>query len=476
MSSFSKLSLVIWIATASLLLFPSPWNWFALTALLLLLLLLFSQMKLLVTALLLASALIYSFHTYALQHNALTPLLDKKVAVKLIGRFATDPTTLPAKKLAGFTLPVRYSALINASELIVQGKITYLRLPIRVISSAALFLQFGEVGEVVGYLAKTKENKVAALLTSRTGAIKVGAADFITRISNSLRNDFHLASEQIKGASGSLIPGFILGDTSLESDQFKSQMQAVGLTHLTAVSGENFSILAVALGWLLVKLIKNYRFRLFIVALASLWFIYLARPQGSVMRAGVMVGLYLWGKWFGLAIEPISALTGSLAILILFDPFFAVDPGFVLSFLATIGIFLFYPKFYESIKAKFGENRISKIIALSLSASLPTIPIVVWLSGQLSLTSILANGLVELAVAPITILGLIAALLAPFAPGATHLILVLVNPFCQWIVLVAELLSKIPVIPFAKGAPGALCSLLLLGICALFFRLWRSIW
>ncbi len=475
LGKFAKFSLIFWANCGILLILSNPIRWLFFGFINILFLKFVSPKKLILFSGLVAPA-VYSFHVLAIENNRLEPLINSGTLVRAEGRMASDPSKMPAKKINNFQLPTRYTALVNLDQITFNGISYKIRLPIRLISSQFISLQFGQVAEFVGKIQSTNENKVVAILATRTSPNLIKDADLITKLANKLRENFLAACKQIKGDSGALIPGFVMGDTSLESDKFKSEMQIVGLTHLTAVSGENFSILALALAWIFERLIRNYKFRIILVALISLWFIYLARPSGSVMRAAVMCGFYLWGKWKGLEIEPVNALTGSLFILILFDPFFAVDPGFVLSFLVTLGIFLLYPSIFERISKRLGENRFTKVLALSLSATIPTIPIAIWISGQISITSLLANLLVELAVAPITVLGLLAAIFSPFFKSFTHLILLPTNLFAQWIVLVAKYLSVLPPIPFPKGGLGAILFLGLGMIGAVFFRLWHSRW
>jgi competence protein ComEC len=476
MSEIGAVCILLWAQSATLFLATNPLRWILLTVQLLVAVTIFQQEKTLVLMVSLISIVLFSLHTLALEKNQLAKYVNKNKLVKVEFRASSDGSELAPKIINGLKLPPRYTQLENIDLLTVDGISYHLRLPIRIISNNQISLEFGEVGSAVGILKSTTEQKVAAMLITRIAPEKTGAADIITRLSNDLRDRFHNISTTIAGDSGALLPGFVLGDTTLESANFAKEMQYVGLTHLTAVSGENFSILALALGWLLERITKNGRFRIFFIALCSLWFIYLARPSGSVLRAAVMTALYLFGKWRGLEIKPINALFASLIFLILFDPYIAIDPGFTLSFLATLGIFLIYPRVSEYIFHLYGENRFTKIIAITISASLLTIPIVIWISGQFSLTGLISNALVEITVAPITIIGLVAAVVSVVSPILAHYLLDLANPFCEWIVLVARYLSKIPPVPFPKGSVGALLSLIIMGAIALCFRLWRFIW
>ncbi len=62
-----------------------------------------------------------------------------------------------------------------------------------------------------------------------------------------LRGGFAAAAEWIGGDARGLLPGMVTGDTSLLDEQLESAMKTVGMTHLTAVSGANCSLILGAL-------------------------------------------------------------------------------------------------------------------------------------------------------------------------------------------------------------------------------------
>jgi competence protein ComEC len=145
----------------------------------------------------------------------------------------------------------------------------------------------------------------------------------------------------------------------------------------------------------------------------------------------------------------------------LIDPFQAIDPGFALSVGATAGILLLSPHL---------KSRLPDVLAIPISATIVCTPIIFALSGQFSLISIPANVLVSPVVAPITIFGFIAALIAPILPSISYIIVIALLPFAGWISFIAHHLSTLPIINLPSSFMGAAIALLLLYI--LFKRLW----
>jgi competence protein ComEC len=73
------------------------------------------------------------------------------------------------------------------------------------------------------------------------------------------------------------------------------------------------------------------------------------------------------------------------------------------------------------------------------------------LSNQLSLVTVPANILVAPVIAPITVLGFIAAILAPIIPFISSALIGIATPFAQWIVFISSALSSTPVLTFNRA-------------------------
>jgi len=273
-----------------------------------------------------------------------------------------------------------------------------------------------------------------------------------------------------------LIPGLVLGDTSLESHRFVLAMLAAGLTHLTAVSGENFAIVAASLSWLLQWFISRLRVRLLISSVVLSGFIVLVRPSPSVLRAGVMVAIMVFSQARGSRASPLPALGLAISVLIFLNPFEATDPGFALSVAATAGIILFQQGIAQWLERLIAHPRFCEILAIPIAANILCLPIAVAISGQLSVVSLVTNVAVEPAIVPVTIIGCLAAIASPILPALGYALVSLIAPLSWWICEVAALGARVPVIPFAKGWLGAgagAASLYLIWLVTR-IRTWRS--
>ena len=360
--------------------------------------------------------------------------------------------------------------LAAISSVKVDGVTRAIRLPVRITSSRFVKLIPGEKFQVTGTAFPTAERRVAALIATQGNFTKLAEANFLQRLSAKIRNSFRSTAKSIGGPSGALIPGLVIGDTSLEEASFVIDMRRVGLSHLTAVSGANFAIIAAFLLWLSQWFFKRVRTRLILTSLVLVGFIFLVRPSPSVLRASVMSAVILIAKARGVKADSIPSLGLAISFLILMDPFQAIDPGFALSVAATAGILLLAPRIQSWITNRFGHEKFAEIAAIPLSATIMCTPVILAISGLFSLVSIPANMLAEPVVAPITIIGFIAAIASPVLPLVSHYLLVIIKPLSQIIVWISSFASDLPVLLLPKSYLGA--SIALLVIALIKFRKW----
>jgi len=408
-----------------------------------------------------------------LTHNELARALVAKPVVEIVGVLKTDPTWSTPKVIGSRFRSKSMTMLASIESLSISGQSRSIRLPVRITSPKFVKLIPGEKFRVSGTAFPTAERRVAALIATQGDFSKLSEANYLQRLSAKIRDSFRIRAQAVGGESGALIPGLVIGDTSLEEPGFKLDMRRVGLSHLTAVSGANFAIIAAFLLWLSQWIFKSLRSRLILTSLILIGFIFLVRPSPSVLRASVMCAVILVAKARGVKADSIPSLGLAISFLILMDPFQAIDPGFALSVAATSGILLLAPKIESYILDRFGYPKFAEVLAIPLSATIMCTPVILAISGLFSLVSIPANILAEPVVAPITIVGFIAALLSPGLPQISHLLLIVIKPLSQIIVWISQIASDIPVILLPKSFIGAG---LAIGILALIrFRKWIAL-
>ena len=111
----------------------------------------------------------------------------------------------------------------------------------------------------------------------------------------------------------------------------------------------------------------------------------------------------------------LPAVGAAILLLVLIDPWLARSYGFALSVLATTGLVLLGAPWTDRF-ATWLPRPVAAAVAAPAAAQLACAPVVAMLSAQVSLVAIPANLLVAPAVAPATVLGVLAAGVAPLVP------------------------------------------------------------
>src|SRR6185312_2026900 len=148
-------------------------------------------------------------------------------------------------------------------------------------------------------------------------------------------------------------------------------------------------------------------------------------------------------------------------VLLFADPALAVDAGFALSVTATAALVLLAPRWAARMTARGVPRLAAEALAVPAAAFLVTAPIVAGLGGLVSPVAVVANLLAAPAVAPATVLGVLAALVAPIAPDLAGACVWLAGWPVAWLIAVADRAAAVPgaALHWPAGAAGALLML-----------------
>jgi competence protein ComEC len=225
--------------------------------------------------------------------------------------------------------------------------------------------------------------------------------------------------------------------------------------------------------WPLRRRAVDRRIQALVAGVVLVGFVVLARPSPSVVRAAAMGAVTLLALASGRPRAAVPALSAAVCVLLLHDPGLARDPGFTLSVTATGAIVLLAPGWSRRLRARRWAPVLADALAVSAAAGLATAPIVAGLSGTVSFVSLPANLLAAAAVAPATVLGLVAALVGVFLPPLADALVWIAGWPTRWLVLVAERAAAVP--DAATGWPAGTLGAVLLAVLLLAagWAVWR---
>ncbi|HJZ34694.1 MAG TPA: ComEC/Rec2 family competence protein, partial [Solirubrobacterales bacterium] len=240
-----------------------------------------------------------------------------------------------------------------------------------------------------------------------------------------------------------LARGFVLGDDDELDQGTKEDFIRAGLSHLTAVSGENVTLLALLAMPILATFGVPLRERLLWTIGLIAVYVPLAGSGPSIQRAGVMGAIGLLATLQGRRTSRLYALALAAVVTLAIDPGVASNVGWQLSFAAVLGILFLASPIREWLLVRLGRSpwrrALAEGIAVTVAATLATAPLIAYVFEEISLTSLLANVLALPAVAPAMWLGMVSAALAqipgiPLAPlnGLDALLLAYIAQVAAW--------------------------------------------
>lgn len=330
----------------------------------------------------------------------------------------------------------------------------------------------GEVISLEATLEPAGRNSRDAFLIRAPPEIQIVSKPNLTQgLLNQLRSNFVKNLSGVTPDARSLVAGLAIGEISELSAELQEKMLVVSLTHLVAVSGSNCAIV-VGMVYLIAVGLRFGRFGRTVISLSALvFYILLIGPDPSVLRAGVMAASVILMIALGRRSWAINALAIAAIVLLIADPWLAVEFGFGLSVLATAGILVLAPAMAERF-ARHMPMPLALGLSVTMAAQLFCLPLLMQLQPGLPTYSVIANLLAGPMVAPVTVLGMIALTLTPIAPFLVGTVSYLAS-FGTWIIeVIAITFSELPVayFPWATGLPATILSIILIIAVASWLR------
>lgn len=354
----------------------------------------------------------------------------KNTKVRLVGTINTEPDETPSGKK--FNLLVTEIITIKNGDVSGQKSITKLTSPSLVLVKSNSFdtqVQYGSKVEIFGklespeviigddgrvfdypkYLAK---NEIFYLI-SRAQIQIVGE-----RMGNKILEHLYLFKHAFISNIESALPapesflanGLVISGKGSMSKELQLEFQKVGLIHIVVLSGSNISIIG-------ETIVRTLSF------LPTLWssvfggigivlFSSMTGGGATVIRSAIMSIIALAARVTNRQNDALVSLMIAGSVMLTVNPYLLFyDPSFQLSFAASLGLILYSPRAVSAInflsditkKKIHGMQKLSnilpakikefliEIVSSSLATQLATLPLILHMSGMVSVVSLPVN-------------------------------------------------------------------------------------
>ena len=274
------------------------------------------------------------------------------------------------------------------------------------------------------------------------GRMIAGIYSFKNKMGKEIRN-------YIPSNLSPIMEGLILGNDSKMDKETKNKLSVSGLSHIIAISGSHIVVFSAMLFEVLLFL-GLWRKQAQVGAIIfTFLYVFMVGLPASAVRAGIMVSLLFLAQILGRQSFNLRTLVLAAFLILLPNPLLLkFDLGFQLSFLAVLGLILMGPVFNQWLNILF-KNRmgfIRELLAMTLSAQVFTIPLLIHSFGYFSIISLISNILVVPLTPFLMALGLLLPLVGMVFP-ILGWIIALPSIILLWYMMLVVNVSSI--VPFA---------------------------
>jgi competence protein ComEC len=237
--------------------------------------------------------------------------------------------------------------------------------------------------------------------------------------------------------------GLLIGQRSTLPQAVADSLLAVGLTHIIAVSGYNLTIIVEAARRLFGNRSK-YQMTAVCVTLIIV-FVTITGNSPSIVRASVISLISIAAWYFGRTLNAMVLLLTAAAITVVANPLYIWgNVSWYLSFLAFFGVVVLGPLITWRLYKDKKPGLVMQVLIESICAEVMTLPYILYIFGQMSTVSLLANVLVVALVPLAMLLCVVAGCLGMALPAIAGWFAWPAQLVLTYMLDAAALLSRIP--------------------------------
>lgn len=303
-----------------------------------------------------------------------------------------------------------------------------------------------------GYRSYLLSQGASASARARVIRVEEPGSTRVRAFTDARRGITRMLRRAIPGDAGALAAGIVTGDDSALTDEARQAFRRTGTSHVTAVSGQNVALLV---GCLALGLPPKGRRRRWIahgVMFVAIWlYVGMVGLDPPALRAGIVATAMMLGTWFGRRPDPLTILALTLGVMALIDPAMVGSVGFLLSAAASWAL-------CSSLTTRERPTLISGAVDSVkgvMAANIATLPILLWVFGEWSPVSLLANvllgpvmGIAFPASYGLVLIGALAPFAMPWVAWAPAI------PLDVSLVIVHRLADVLPLIQLPVTGPG----------------------
>ena len=193
--------------------------------------------------------------------------------------------------------------------------------------------------------------------------------------------------------ASSLAGGLVVGAKRSLGDAWLSAFRDTGIIHIVVLSGYNLTLVANSIIRMTAVLPRTLGLGLGVLGVTG--FAVMVGAGATVLRASIMAIIGMFAVYLVRPYMLLRALILAAVVMVLCNPFVLVfDPGFQLSFLATIGLVFVSPLFERRLSFITESLGLRGIVSATFATQLTVLPLLLYQIGAVSLVAPFVNVLI----------------------------------------------------------------------------------
>ena len=262
----------------------------------------------------------------------------------------------------------------------------------------------------------------------------------------------------MKKEDAAILKGLLLGDTREIADEVQENFRISSISHILAVSGMHVTYVIMGIKMLFESHLGKRKTK-FIIIIFLILYTFITGFSPSIVRASVMGILLVGAEILHRKNDIWNSIAISLLLILFYNPFLIMNVGLQFSYLGTIGIIVFHKnilKLLKDIKTKNKKwkyqynkkimkfiNKVKEVLAVTISAQLTILPVMIYHFNLLGIYFFITNLLVSIIIGPIIMLGAIAIFFSIFLFPITQILRVILEILIKSLIVISNF-SKIP--------------------------------
>lgn len=262
-----------------------------------------------------------------------------------------------------------------------------------------------------------------------------------------------ITNQTLPQKESGLMNGMLIGENSGMDKDLRELYSSAGISHIIAISGAHILVLCAIIYKLLGTFIIERKPKAIVTIIFLIFYGVLTGGSASAVRAVIMGCIMLLADVLDRERDMLSSIAVSALVLLIYNPMYIYDVGFLLSYAAVIGIITTVPIINKGYNA---PKVIKEMLSSTIAALLWTTPIIAYFFYEVPMYALFVNLLVIPLSSLLLIVGILGVFIGVLSIEIAKSIMIVVKYILVYYESIAKSFVNLPFSKLVTGQPNLL--------------------